>query len=299
MLDDFGEQLIVAEHHIHDIFRIPWTVERSEFYPGSGYLPHVRFDGKYSEGGAVSCSSAAQEYRGWIHLRLDETGGLSPVEISGVHWIQGDSLWLSAAFRLVDPDTLQDTRAFLLVLVNNLEWHGTTYLHLTREAYDEEVLLAEIGDVVLVTAGFAIDPEWEIDTIECIAFIQRMTGDKEVYQSARLPLALGASADDMVSIRPRVLTITPNPFVPGRQAGIALMQLATQESCGPAQVSLEMWDQNGRLVRRLLAGPAGHGTWMAAWDGRDDNGLPIGTGSYWLRLTADGRTQGARLVLIR
>jgi FlgD Ig-like domain len=68
----------------------------------------------------------------------------------------------------------------------------------------------------------------------------------------------------------------------------------------PSNVSLELFDVSGRLVRALLGGqvrPAGrHET---VWDGRDGSGQTVQSGVYLLRLEAGGRTDTRRMVLLR
>jgi thiol-disulfide isomerase/thioredoxin len=185
MLTEYGEQLIVAEHHMEDILDNDWTNERTDLY-GVGPIPHVQFDGKCEVVGAHSCYEAAEAYRAMIDQRLAETGGVSAVGISGGYWMDDETISLTATFRQLDPATLQDTEAHLLALEDDVVWQGSTYNHVTRGAHSEAVVLADVGDSITISAEFAIDVPWSMDQFECIAFLQRMSGDHEVYQSARL-----------------------------------------------------------------------------------------------------------------
>lgn len=56
-----------------------------------------------------------------------------------------------------------------------------------------------------------------------------------------------------------------------------------------AEVQLEIRDAGGRLVRRLQARPATLGEGKLEWDGRDDFGHPLPSGTYFCRTTLDGR----------
>jgi hypothetical protein len=55
-------------------------------------------------------------------------------------------------------------------------------------------------------------------------------------------------------------------------------------------VALDVFDPQGRRVRRLASGAFPAGLHQAAWDGRDDHGAPLGAGLYFYRLsTPEGR----------
>ncbi|MCK4303978.1 MAG: hypothetical protein KAY24_07045 [Candidatus Eisenbacteria sp.] len=302
MEEEFGQQLIVAYHHKSDVFEIPWVIERMEMY-GPACIPHVRIDGKYIVWGASSCAQAAAAYRSLINQRLTETGGLSPVAIEGAHWVEGDTLRLLATFTLEEPETLIDTRAFLLVLANNLEYGLLLYHHVTQAAYEEDVILDHVGANAQVTAAFAIDPEWGlVEELECIAIIQQMSDSLTVYQSARLPeTEAGGIACDQPRARPRILHIAPNPLLYSQGCGEARIQVRVPVCQVHGRALLEVLDQSGRRLRciRVNRSPGNPGTHTVTWDGRDRNGRPAEAGSYWLRFSGSTGAQAKRLVLIR
>lgn len=187
MLEEFGEQLIVIEELLDGPLSIPFCSQRWSLY-GGYYVPRVQFDGIYFRIGASSCSSAAAAYRSLINLRLNETGGLAPVAIEGAYAYDASTVSLEATFTLDDPVILTSPKAFLVILEDDVYSAGRTYHHVARAAYDEYVTLQNQGDFVTVSISFPRDPAWNVDKIECVAFIQKMTGDKEVYASARLPM---------------------------------------------------------------------------------------------------------------
>lgn len=290
MQGEYGDQLIVAHHHKQDVFEIPWVVERVELY-GAGVIPHVRIDGKYACRGASSPSAAAQAYREAIDQRLAETGGLSAVEIHGGYWLDGDSLRLEAVFTREETDPLLDTQATLLLLVDNLVWHDVWYDQVTQDAYDEEIILDQIGAGKLVRATFWRDPEWSLNELTCVAFLQQMSDSLQIYQSALLTQvgAGGIAEQDPFWILPRIASIAPNPF-PG--CGEVRISLELPPTGLPEDAGLELLDSEGRRLRRLS--PV-----RLTWDGRDARGDALPTGTYWLRLTGAGAAEGKRMVVIR
>lgn len=92
--------------------------------------------------------------------------------------------------------------------------------------------------------------------------------------------------------RPRLLAAAPNPFNP--RTVIAFELPAT------TRVDLEIFDMAGRLVRQLVANEdrkAGHHE--VIWQGRDETGRSLPSGSYCYRLTAGGFSQTRRLTLLK
>jgi flagellar hook assembly protein FlgD len=61
------------------------------------------------------------------------------------------------------------------------------------------------------------------------------------------------------------------------------------------RATIECLDVQGRRVARLDAS-VDSGASVVSWDGRDDAGLRVAPGVYFVRVTVDGRTTTARLV---
>jgi hypothetical protein len=83
------------------------------------------------------------------------------------------------------------------------------------------------------------------------------------------------------------LTCEPNPF---RTRTAISLQLAADS---PAEVAI--FDAGGRRVRTLTV----HREPCTVWDGRDDYGQPLASGTYFMRLVAAGQHATTRLVLQR
>jgi len=159
--------------------------ERTSFYSVSG-VPHVRIDGLYSVIGASSCTSAAAAYRAYINQRLSETGGVAPVRIEGFHSIGATTITMSVTCTLEDAVTLESPRVYLVILEDDVLHQGTVYDHIVRAEYHQDVSLPSQGSQVTVTHEFPLG-SWSIDNLGYIAFIQKMTGNKEMYNAARIP----------------------------------------------------------------------------------------------------------------
>ena len=67
----------------------------------------------------------------------------------------------------------------------------------------------------------------------------------------------------------------------------------------PGPVSLRIFDIGGRAVRTLASGDAGAGAHAVEWDGRDDTGTTLASGTYFARLVTEGGTVSRTLVRAR
>ena len=67
-----------------------------------------------------------------------------------------------------------------------------------------------------------------------------------------------------------------------------------------ALTGLEIYDVEGRLVRRLAGSELGIGDHEIVWDGRNEQGQPVVAGRYLSRIAVDGQTvPGHRITLVR
>ena len=82
----------------------------------------------------------------------------------------------------------------------------------------------------------------------------------------------------------------PNPFNPRTTIRYSLA------AAGPA--TIEIFDVQGRRVRRLIHGPQTAGPHEVIWDSTNDAGRKVGAGVYWYRLSAPGYTSNRRMVVV-
>ena len=127
----------------------------------------------------------------------------------------------------------------------------------------------------------------------CLAVWKSGTADLNLTAGYTLKFVWEYSAtpdDDLPDIS-RVTGAYPNPFNPCTNI---TFDLATD-----AAVSIDVFDVQGRRVRRLLdeRRPAGRHT--AVWNGLDDGGTALPSGVYLARVTAGGMLGLEKLVLVR
>jgi len=85
--------------------------------------------------------------------------------------------------------------------------------------------------------------------------------------------------------------VHPNPFNPSAQFTFDLPR--------PGPFTLRVHDLRGRVVRTVAEGTIPAGTHTATWNGRDDDGRALPSGTYVIRLEADGRTTTQRATLLK
>jgi len=292
--DEFDGQMIHFEHHYGDTFEIPETAQRSEWYDVTSH-PHVRFDGLNPVIGALNCLAAGAEYRERVLARLEETGGLSPVEITGYYELTPDQVSISATYRLVDPGPMLMLQASLLIYEDNVYWccgagGNDTWQHVTRRIHDEEITFADVNDEVTVTATIPIDPEWDPGELHMIAYLQE-TETKEIIQG-HIVMPLAASTPEIEHrASTRIDAVTPNPF---RSSALVSFKISSTDASEP--VLLQVFDPSGRRVADLFDGNLAPGPHVVRWDRASPGGDRRGSGLYFVRLSTRQGTHSARLV---
>lgn len=84
----------------------------------------------------------------------------------------------------------------------------------------------------------------------------------------------------------------PNPFNPRTL-------ITFDVPAGGGTVTLDIYDARGRRVRRLGTGFHGEGRHQTSWDGADERGKPVPSGTYFCCLSAAGHCYTRKLILAR
>jgi hypothetical protein len=136
--------------------------------------------------------------------------------------------------------------------------------------------------------GFIIDRDGTVD-LPYFGYYPSMVIDRiyELLGTTDVP-----RGESWSGIHTRLLPNIPNPF---REATTIHYRLSA-----PAQVSLEIFDLSGRLVRRLSDGVSRDpGLHESIWDGRDRSGGISAPGIYYCRLKTDEFIESQKLILLR
>lgn len=147
----------------------------------------------------------------------------------------------------------------------------------------------EIPSLLVIEGGYRDNPHYHSsdDTADHI--------DLNYYSDiVKLSLAVAAARAGCRGEIPRRTVLAgnyPNPF--SRNTAIRF------ELPERVNVSMKVYDAQGRMVAELLRRPAGPGKLQYTWDGRDRNGRDLASGIYFLRFEAGIYTSTRKLVIIR
>ena len=108
------------------------------------------------------------------------------------------------------------------------------------------------------------------------------------------PASAVTPATDVVPNSPQRFALypnLPNPFNP--------TTLLSFDLPAAAPVRLQVLDGAGRVVRRLLDEARPAGLQRVVWDGRDDDGRPAASGTYFAHLVAGSERATRKMILVR
>jgi hypothetical protein len=110
--------------------------------------------------------------------------------------------------------------------------------------------------------------------------------NREIYYKVGTGFVTGVETEAAPPLA-RLLRNYPNPFNPATKIAFRLER--------DAQATLRVFDVHGRLVRTLVDSYLAAGPRTVEWDGRDDRGHPLASGTYYMRLQGGG-TYTSRVV---
>jgi len=102
---------------------------------------------------------------------------------------------------------------------------------------------------------------------------------------------LGSPGSDLPAEGSLQVQNIPNPFNPR-----TVIRFALEE---PQEITLRIFDLEGKLVRTLIAGRRGSGTHSVTWSGKNDRGERVASGLYFCRLTSAEGTQTRKMTLVK
>ena len=99
--------------------------------------------------------------------------------------------------------------------------------------------------------------------------------------------------DDAVAMPQATIlaAIYPNPFNPRTTIEFELAEAGA--------IELAIYDLGGRLVRVMDSGSRPAGRYQATWDGQDNDGRAVPTGTYFCRLNTAQGSQTKKMTLAR
>jgi len=162
----------------------PWRTSESESrasWYGVGGVPHVEFDGVYTEVGVyATAEQTADAYRPHVNTRL---GVSAPLTIDAVGIIGPTDGWVDATIKATDSIAYGDLRAQFVLIENGMSYGGKDYDFTARDYLAAQTIsLSSPGDSVVINRNFTIDPGWDHTNMQLIVFVERTTA-KEIVNA--------------------------------------------------------------------------------------------------------------------
>jgi parallel beta-helix repeat protein len=106
-------------------------------------------------------------------------------------------------------------------------------------------------------------------------------------------VAVATGVGDAPALAVQLEQNVPNPFNPSTRIVYVV------PTGGEVRVTLDVFDVNGRRIRRLASERPSTGRVAIEWDGRDDAGRAMASGVYFYRLVAGATTITRRMTLLK
>ena len=123
-----------------------------------------------------------------------------------------------------------------------------------------------------------------------LARFAELKQDMVVVVAGRAYRLRGSESDDA----PALIQNAPNPFNAGTTIGFILKGQAW-----PMPVELAIYDVAGRRVRTYRLSISTPGLYTIGWDGRDDRGRSLSSGTYLYRVSTPKHIRTGRMIMVR
>ena len=146
------------------------------------------------------------------------------------------------------------------------------------------------ADEVVVVANDV--PATPFDEVTQLDILMGNMGGGLIVTSAGTTTTTTAIDPVMPTARPMSLaTPSPNPFNPRTVVAFDVVR--------GGEYALNVFDLRGKKIRELFSGYKPTGTYHETWDGLDDGGRAVASGTYMFQLVGNGDRQARRAVLVR
>jgi len=143
--------------------------------------------------------------------------------------------------------------------------------------------LALHGDEVFLHGSFSATANWGLTPLVSAGETDLVVAR---YDEPEMATAVGGTPA-LVSLSQNV----PNPFNPSTSISFSVTE--------PARVAIGIYDVSGARVRTLHAGSVGEGVHAVRWDGRDNSGRAVASGTYFYRIEGAAGAAPRKMLLVK
>lgn len=125
-------------------------------------------------------------------------------------------------------------------------------------------------------------------------YLANKTGSGKISGSLPVTLPVGVSEPDFNPVAGIDINSWPNPFT---EYTVLSFPVSSENSLSAVEVSI--FGNNMQLLKTIYTGKPQQGNYSARWDGTDNTGKRMPSGSYYARITINGKSYGHKLLLVR
>jgi hypothetical protein len=151
--------------------------------------------------------------------------------------------------------------------------------------YDEAVTILPAGDRIVANIPFSLVNPADV-TLENL-----VVAGADNRQLRRVESELALTAAEELPTDYALLQNYPNPFNPTTNIKFSVPQTS--------DVRVSIYNLLGQEVRTLFAGQMDRGTRVVEWNGLDNNGRPLSSGTYVYRMTAGSFVESHKMLLLK
>lgn len=201
----------------------------------------------------------------------------------------------SAPSLVAPPDGAPDVPAYAtLIVANATDADGDDLTYGFRIYSDAELtdLVASVDDVAegVGQTSWTVESALPLGTYYWRAFAADPVERGLCMAAASFTVLTTEDVDDFAFGAKSALSAAPNPVREGTRIRYLVPSTLTS--------SLAIYDTQGREIRKLDTIPSATGWQEIVWDGRDDAGHKVPSGSYWVKLWMPGEVRNVRVVRI-
>ncbi len=138
-----------------------------------------------------------------------------------------------------------------------------------------------------VGAALDMPTTYEIDVVDEIAYVR----GHDYFSVFDCTEAVATSEEEIPVVETSNFTNHPNPFNPETTISYSLAY--------PGEVEITIYNVRGQQVRALQKGWQDAGEHSVVWNGRDDQGSPVGSGVYLSRMESSGNSCTRKMLLLK
>ncbi len=299
MTNDSSFLAIIRYHWYYPSSDDPWymynitdNMARNNYY-SNNYSPHAWADGN------VDLTS---NHPGWTNSINNESNVDAPLIMSLSGTYNRDSLvgYLNVNIIVESNPALNNLKLRVAMTQSGIRQsspNGTLNHHqVFRDMFPTTgglgVTLPE-GDTLNYTVRFTTPSPLIPDSLQLVAFVQS-DQNRRILQAAKIKVhdLLRVGIEEGVEV-PQSFSLSqnyPNPFN---------AQTRIEFSTEGGNTALEIFDVTGARVASLMQDNLRAGSYSVIWDGRNQSGNPVSSGTYFYRLKDDSGVKTMRMTLLK